>query len=172
MSASPILLLTLHTEEQVILANQLMRLDNTANVWHLDATGSVIRWEKDSPPVYYYALVQAMNQKGMPALPLLEFLSNRHSIAQLETAFNFWWSPIKKFCLKPHFIVVDFSWALIHSALAIFANETIDSHLKRLWLRFFPGESDDNFSIRICASHFIKSVQRRISRQNVPSQVS
>ena len=59
-------------------------------VWHIDATGSVVR-PTDERPVYYYAVVTPMSEKGMPAFPLYEFLSNVHNTGTLKLAFVACW---------------------------------------------------------------------------------
>ena len=77
------------------------------------------------------------------------------------------------FACRPDYIVIDFSWALLHSASIIFAQEPLAMHIHRLWalLKEDCEENERTVRLRICASHFIKSVSRRLAKMNLEKQV-
>ena len=143
---------------------------NKADIWHIDATGSVVGPSNDRP-IYFYTVVMAMD-KGIPALPLYEFLTDLHNVGNLKMAFIAWWGHMSSIGVVPDIIVVDQSWELIHSLLFTFSGESIGSHLQGLWMTL----SDSSFCmkgprLRLCASHFLKAVSRRLSKITISRQV-
>ena len=150
-----------------------MKNSDIVSVWHMDATGSVVR-PLGNRPIYYYAIVLALPQKGLPALPLFEFITDRHNVGNLQTALMSWWGHMASaFACRPDYIVIDFSWALLHSASIIFAQEPLTMHIHRLWalLKEDCEENERTVRLRICASHFIKSVSKRLAKMNLEKQV-
>ena len=74
--------MSLFTEEAMTFAKDVMRNPNTISVWHLDATGSVVRPVSDRQ-VYYYAVVLALPERGLPALPIFEVITDRHNVGNI-----------------------------------------------------------------------------------------
>lgn len=132
--------------------------------FHIDATGSVVR-PFNQRQVYYYAVVMANDDPEIPALPIFEFLTDSHNVGNLQMAFVSWWGHMSIFGLRPDVIVLDMSWALIHAALFVFCGESIDDHLRKLWQSLQVPKTDvKGPSLRLCASHFIKAVSRRLAK--------
>ena len=145
------------------------RLTKSA-IWHIDATASVIN-PVNEKAIYYYAVVMA-KEKGIPALPLYEFVTDLHNVGNLKTAFIAWWGDMSAVGVQPDMIVVDLSWALIHSCLFVFCGESIDEHIQRLCSALQnSNHAADKPRLRLCASHFIKAVSRRLSKHSVAKEV-
>ena len=140
-------------------------------VWHVDATGSVVR-PIDDRPIYYYAVVMAM-KKGLNSLPLYEFVTNVHNVGNLKMAFVAWWGHMAQVNFVPDIIVMDGSWAIIHATLYVFCMQTIDQHLLSLWNRLVEGSllKPDVPCVRLCCSHFLKSVSRRLLKLPISKEV-
>ena len=155
-----------------MLLAKLLHQRQNGSVWHIDATGSVVRAVTEKP-IYYYVVVMTINDREIPALPLYEFLTDSHNVGNLTMAFVAWWGHMQAIGVLPKTIVLDMSWALIHSSLFAFCSENIDDHLKKLW-RYLenPNCEMNGPCLRLCASHFIQAVSCRLAKIGVNKQVS
>ena len=106
-------------------------------------------------------------------MPLFEFLTNLHNVGNLKTAFVAWCGQMSCIGHVPDVIVLDCSWALIHAILFVFCMQDINQHIQKLWLRMVEDEplNVNGPSIRLCCSHFIKSVCRRVSKMAVNKEL-
>lgn len=170
-SLEPNLLVTLFTEEQLSISKSI-KSNSVGNVWHIDATGTVVK-ASDGRPIYYYAVVEPMSEKGMPALPLFEFVTNSHNVGNIKTALVSWWSHMSAFYLTPQTIVMDFSWALMHSVSFAMSLGSLNDVIARQWNYLRDGTlTGSQPMIRLCCSHFIKAASRRLSKMKVSSKVN
>ena len=142
-------------------------------VWHLDATGSLVpKWK--GKQVYCYALVTATPISGEPALPLLEWLSNAHDTKSIHKALNNWWIDVQSLIRKPSAEIVDCSWALLHAVALVWNNVTLEKQLHEQW-KIMSGPIKTDMGtisvIRLCVSHYIKSVIRSLSKKAISPPV-
>jgi hypothetical protein len=168
-NSQPLLFIPLFSEEQMQYAKCVSQ-NLSPTVWHIDATGSTVR-PMDERPIYYYAVVMAMKEKGMAAVPLYEFLTNVHNVGNLKMALMAWWGHMSSLDIQPDVIVLDFSWALIHAVLFIICHDKIHNYLSDQWHRLLDATSGFNNGpcIRLCCCHYIKSVARRLAKLPVPN---
>jgi hypothetical protein len=139
-------------------------------VMHVDATGSVIKSDSQSC-VYLYSVVTPCPQPREPCLPLFEFITDNHSVPNLTTALTSWYVHILDRVQPPEVIVIDFSWALLHSLCRSICMEKITSHIERLWNKMLRKGDNEGPIIRLCLAHFIKAAQRRLSKTNASKEV-
>ena len=144
---------------------------SSKTVVHFDATGSVVQ-KTSSPPIFLYAIVLPIPIKGEPPLPLLEWLSESHNSITISSVLFAWWLHAKRIISPPDVIVTDNSWALLHASSNTFNSLELDQQLNRQWMIFNGEELPCGFvSLRLCASHFIKSIGNRLTRKGLSKKV-
>ena len=142
-------------------------------VLHIDATGSLVpKWK--GKQVLCYAVVIAAPIRGEPALPLLEWLSNSHNTKSICKALTNWWIDVRGLIIKPVAVVMDCSWALLHAVAHVFNNESLQGQLHKQW-KIMKGSQHQDLTtitvIRLCVSHYIKAVMRRLAKRPIPKLV-
>ena len=159
-------------EQQIMLANKIAEIKEKSIVWHLDATGSLVR-KISSAPVYLYALVVPVPIIGEPCLPLLEWLSDAHDASTLSSTLLAWWTKVRSFIIPANTIVLDFSWALMHTVALVFNSMTLDKQLNLQW-SFMNGSfiPPGFICIRLCAAHLIKAISNRLKKLNIKKEVN
>ena len=147
------------------------RRDNRISLY-LDATGSVIRnIPNQDKRVLYYALVMC-GDVNQPPLPIAELISNVHSVPHL----THWLMSIRHAIITistttemPAKVEVDFSWALINSAVLAFNQCSVREYLDVTW-RILSGKKkilangNGLCVVHICCSHFIHAVAINLKR--------
>ena len=148
-------------------------MNDEQSVWHLDATGSLVpKWK--GKIVYCYALVTATPIKGEPPLPLLEWLSNAHGSKAIRKALSSWWIDVQNLIPQPSAIVVDKSWALLHAVSLVFNNRSLEEQLQAQWeimIGLISKDASSQLVVRLCVSHYLKSVIRSQSKKSLPKPV-
>lgn len=158
------MLIILYTERQI---RYLLSLKPGIVFCYLDATGSIIA----NPPnvkkqIYYYALVLPGSYRYGP-LPLLEFISEVHSVPYISrplSVFNHSIQQMTSRNLVIDKIETDFSLALIQAALKAFNNGMSLSSYLNLMYEFMQEntEKEQTFTyIHVCSSHFIKTTIKK-----------
>lgn len=141
-------------------------------IWHLDATGSIIK-KCTISPVYLYSLVLRVDIFGEPCLPILEWLSDCHDTGTISTILFSWWLKVKGFFMAPNMIVVDCSWALLHAIAYAFNSMSLNRQLDLQWDALTGKILPSQFvTIRLCASHYIKSMSRRLEKLKLTKEVA
>ena len=159
------LCINMFTEQQLLLAKEHFKKGN--GVLYLDATGSVIQSiPGNKSRIFYYTMV-VKGEPGEPPLPMFEWISNVHNVPHITAALLDYKYDLNKIgCKKnPSRIEIDFSWALIHSTLTVYNQESIGKYLERVYdiVVYKKGISSCTF-IHICAAHMIKAVRNSICK--------
>lgn len=147
----------LYTEAQLeILANRIMEGQGEVN---LDATGSIMaKLPEQHGPVFYYAAVVKGIEPSNPPIPVVEFISNRHTVPDIVNFLNRFFYDLKQRTRKstvPQTIVVDYSWAMIHSVNIAFNCQTTASVLNDCW-----NNKPPSCLLHICCAHVMHSIAR------------
>ena len=130
---------------------------------HIDATGSVIRKLKNQKLVYFYSMIYKDENVTSSILPLSGALLCDQNSASITSYFNYVLSKLalRSKTVRPSFIVIDFSPALLNSALAAFNNENIHNYLRRCHnivnRNYSIAQLKDLTIIRLCCSHVMKA---------------
>lgn len=96
---------------------------------YLDATGGDVSKIPDQPKrVLYYALALPGKPRDASPLPILEMLSNDHSVPPITFWLMKFALHLTKYTHVPiHQVETDYSWALIQSVMLAFNKEHIIS---------------------------------------------
>ena len=90
---------------------------------YIDATGSVIQNRPSSKKtIYYYVAVMEVNTK-CPPIPVIEFIFENHTFSKITSTLQQFKYDLNKLKCKdnPKIIEVDFSLAINHSIISVFA---------------------------------------------------
>ena len=135
---------------------------------HVDATGSVVKKPKNQNAVYFYSMVFKPTAGDSSILPLSSALLCDQSAGAITSYFN---CVLGKLALRsktarPSFVVIDFSAALLNSALSSFNVENINNHLRRcsntLAGAYTASQLRSMTFIRLCCSHVMKAFARSL----------
>lgn len=152
--------LSLYSERQVRLCASFK---TERPIWHIDATGSLVKdWNEKR--VLCYAMVTPSPVDKEPCLPLLEWLSNAHDAKSIRKALVNWWIDVESIIAKPAGIVSDLSWAILHALSHSFNNIPLQEQLDAQWELMSGILKKSLVVIRLCVSHYIKSIATRLSR--------
>lgn len=163
--------MTFICEEQVLLLKSIHQRQGFWEV-HVDSTGNCCRFKPSQGPVYYYAAkVPFDKESNLPALTIFEILSSKHDVASLKTAWTSIFGILDNCLPPPAVVVIDWSWALLHSLLWVITRETIDEHLRRVWQEMIIMASPRKSILRFCIAHFIKACQRRVAKMSFTKEV-
>lgn len=160
---------TMFCEEQLILANKIVT--SSVPVWHIDATGSLIK-KCNSEVIYLYAIVIPVKVFGEPCLPIIEWLSSSHDTSTISSILLAWWTKVRSLLVSPAVIVVDGSWTLMHSIALVFNAMPLERLLAAQWC-LWRGDSraPTVICLRLCAAHYLKSISRRLAKMRVSNEV-
>jgi hypothetical protein len=157
-------------ESQLTLAAKIMS-QVACNTFHIDATGSVVQ-KCSVSPTYLYAIVLPVSIIGEPALPLVEWLSDSHDTCTIASVMFFWWTKVQSLLSTPAVIVIDSSWALMHAVSKVFNCLSLKDQLFKQWLICCGAKPEKDFvCLRLCGSHYIKAISRRLGKKNICKQV-
>ena len=74
--------------------------------------------------------------------------------------------------VKPKIIVCDFSWALLHGIAQGLNGISLVKLLNMQWYMLIDSTKETNImAIRLCNSHYIKAVSRRLAKMGLPNLV-
>jgi hypothetical protein len=141
---------------------------------HIDATGSVVKKMNDQKDVYFYCMV--FQDENSQIMPLSGALLSDHTAASITSYFNYLRSKLalRSKTIRPAFVVIDFSAALINSVLASFNVENIHSYLRRCYntlMRVYKSKQLRQMTfLRLCCSHAMKAFSRGLFKVNVSKE--
>ncbi|CAF0939510.1 unnamed protein product [Brachionus calyciflorus] len=148
-------------------------------IWHLDATGSVIKKIPGQKSPFLFSIVMH-DPDNKTIIPVYDFVSTSHSsltISKYLFSFKKYYEStvVSNVSKYPSTIVVDFSWAFINSILESFNNCTIRNYLdwsyELIVLRKQKEESFFNSFMKIkvylCSTHFIKLICSKVDKLKV-----
>ena len=140
------LCLTLYSEEMLRCAGSFKETPNFLPVWHIDATGSVVK-DRGDRKVYLYSIVAPCPIKGEPSAPVLEFLTDCHNTVNLSSIFFRWKLSVRNILPLAEVVVTDFSWAIMHSVCEGLFSTTLNEQLEAQWQKCL----DVNHQFQVCA---------------------
>lgn len=164
----------LYSYKTLSLASDIMKYSR--NTIFFDGTGSVVKqWDKESKRVFLYSLIIHVklneNEPGI-LLPIAESFLSSHYADDI-----FWFlDDIRSYCsrnkLKWPFakrVCVDFSWALINSAIKVFNCynniHTIEDYLNECFNTLKKNENKISFTcIQICCAHMCRIIDKDIGK--------
>jgi hypothetical protein len=159
--------LTLYSPIQV-------RYASMTDILHVDATGTISKLPYvDSKRVLLHAVVGKIKTlPSIPSVPLLEFLTNSHTTAEIMSHMRHFVSDVKKYDAnwRPAVICSDFSFAYLHAASEVFNTELLMDNVTRSWERMVAGELNppNKTRIQLCSAHILISWSRNLKAGNVP----
>lgn len=158
-------------EEQILLLKSIHQSQGFWNI-HVDSTGNCCHFKPSKGPIFYYAAqVPFEKDSHLPSLTVFEIVSGKHDVATLKTAWTSVFSIFENHVPPPAMIIIDWSWALLHSLLWVITRETIEEHLHRVWQEMIIIATPSKPVIRFCIAHFIKACQRRVAKMSVTKEV-
>ena len=126
---------------------------------HLDATGSVVRkLERSQKNFLYYALTLQHPLAKITPIPLAEMLTSEQTNVEISHFLNRWCYDVKRILnrdISPSQVVVDFSWAMLHSICQIFNRQDLEDYLNTSWQYLHDSQPKDSWNkgvLHICCS--------------------
>ena len=114
--------------------------------------------------------------KNSSILPLSGALLTDHTAASITSYFNCFRSKLslRSKAIRPAYVIIDFSAALINSVLASFNIENIHTYLRRCYNtldRVYDTKQLRNMTfLRLCCAHAMKAFSRSLFKLNLPKQ--
>ena len=158
----------MYCEKQILLGNQIVKQFNR-NILHFDATGSVVAKTSEWGRVFLYSLVLPVPIKGEPALPVLEWLSDHHD--SLFKRLSSWCLSLKKILSHPAVVVTDNSWAFLHAVSESFNHVSLIEQINFQW-QIMNGAQQQKTILRLCCSHYLSALSKRLAKKKMTSKVS
>jgi len=138
-------------------------------IFHLDATGSVIRHGTNT---YLYSMCAKVPLHKIKALPLVEWLSESHSSSTISSSLQFWREKIEDLYEAPEYFVTDFSWAMLHGIAQSLIQLPLNVVLLQQWQALIGMRSSDlSTFLRLCCNHFIHALCRRLKNKPIGKEV-
>lgn len=141
----------------------------TYSYLHIDATGSVVRKLTNQNRTYFYTIVYR-DENINSILPISGALLSDHTAGSITAYFNNFRGKVALLnkTARPSFVVIDFSPAILNSALASFNVETVHSHLRRcrntLDGAYSKSQLKEMTFIRLCCAHVLKAFARSLHK--------
>lgn len=165
--------LILHSADQLELYSKLAKSGSL--ILHLDATAGLIRRaEYLKRQLYLLSAVVDSPMTELPPISISDCVTEESRVEDVE----FWLRKLRCDVSRlqnvhfadesstPAVVVTDFSWALIHAALAVFADANIIQYLNTMFQRSMgcPQTAASPCIIFSCSSHFIARSARNLSK--------
>ena len=139
-------------------------LNNTKNsIIFMDSSGKLLKKEKGKSKLLNTAVVIPPPARGHSPFPIFEMVSEQNKTIDFQTFLEYGLSYIStamnnaKIC-NPSIAVSDFSFANIHSLLAVFNKVKIEEYLKKLYKCSLKNEPFPYETVlSICENHFLPS---------------
>jgi hypothetical protein len=150
----------LFTEDQL---KELARCDEEITL-HMDATGSIIKKNKNEKPFLYHAVVFSKGE-GNPPLPAIEMISQENSTTQVADMLTHLRNDFKKINNKEltvKRIVTDQSWPNINAILSAFQLGNIEEYLNKLWE--LDSSQYTGTVIKLCYAHIMKNISSKAKK--------
>ena len=158
----------LYKEEQLRVYVQRRRGEGSS-VWHLNATGSIIRSAASNKSILNYALVMEGAKPGLAPLPVAEMISSSHTIVTVTHFLSNAYHTIQKLTTTnaaPSVVVTDFSWTMIQAVLHAINHQDIVMFLRLSW-KVLTGEIAWPVTltkIHMCCAHFLHMISSNLKR--------
>ncbi|CAF1519903.1 unnamed protein product, partial [Didymodactylos carnosus] len=144
---------------------------------HLDATGSVIRKITEQKSAFFYSCIYKDDDDPSCLLPLASALlcdntvtGIHHFLLNIRKHIVI----IKRVFVRPSFIIVDFSHALINAVLSSFNNMDINTYLQIcfniLQCKYTRKKLKALTIIRMCCAHAIHAFARNLAKFQIPEK--
>ena len=157
----------IYKEEQ--LRMYVKRRSEGSSVWHLDATGSIIRSSASNKRILNYTLVMEGAKPGLAPLPIAEMISSSHTSITVANFLSNTYHTIQKLTTTnagPSVVVTDFSCTMIQAALQAINHQDIVMLLRLSW-KVLTGEIAWPVSltkIHMCCAHFLHMISSNLKR--------
>lgn len=164
---------TVHMYSSDQLCSLKQKMDKRKLYVYLDATGTVVSKPPNSGNVLYYALCMPMEGLSPTVLPVSEMITSDQTSVNIQNWLNCFcrdYMSMFKQELKPIKVETDFSWAIIHAALASFTKVDIHDYLQKCYQVCQMSENCNLTVIHICASHMIKIISDKVSKIKCPKR--
>jgi len=145
---------------------------------YIDATGSVVKALPDQKKPYLYLICFKDGEDSSNLLPLAGALLTDHT----TTSISYWLSIVRRGIatvkgrfIRPSYIVIDFSPALLNAILLSINNTNIQSYLRWCYnviQKNYTSEQLYSMScIRFCCAHVIHAFTRSLSKIKISKNV-
>jgi len=145
---------------------------------YIDATGSVVKALPDQKKPYLYLICFKDGEDSSNLLPLAGALLTDHT----TTSISYWLSivrggiaTVKRSFIRPIYIVIDFSPALLNAILLSINNTNIQSYLRwcfNVIQKSYTSEQHYSMScIRFCCAHVMHAFTRSLSRIKISKDI-
>jgi len=131
-----------------------------------DATGSVVRRNRDGKQMLYYEMAIKNPVNGEMGIPVTSMITADNSMPTvMDWMTQFRHAEKKSFgynsCIQPMLIISDQSWVFILTALNVFNSESLAEFLIRMWdEEHTKKRSLTKTKVHLCASHFMNKVKK------------
>ena len=116
-------------------------------------------------------MVQKIHYHKVPGLPVLQWVSDKHDRKSIAASLNMWEMSVRGLLSKPHIVVSDFSWAILHGVSEALNKRQLKEQIAVQW-SLMTGTSEKCVILRLCANHYMHSICRRIKTLQIASTVS
>lgn len=159
-----------------------MKIQKQNLVWHLDATGSIIKNIPGQSLPFLFSTVMH-DPSTNTILPVYEFISTSHNTTTISK-YLFSLKKMEKlvpsnfYTISP-LIVTDFSWPLISSVLETFNKCNINQYLNLAYQLVIDSNEKSELNFRnyihtriyLCSTHFLKMVIKKCKVIHIDDKV-
>ena len=158
---------------QVYKEHMLRKYKTNPTTLHVDATGSVVRHVRGKT-VYCYAVVAEAESGTYPLGLMLSNSNSTSTITYFLTRLCEAFKTVHSLQMSQPVVVCDFSWALLHSALAAFNKTGIREYLGEAWRRLTSQndvmQGSQPTQVLMCTAHVAHNFAR-ILKEHVREKV-
>lgn len=137
------------------------------DIVYLDATGSIIKKEKSSPPFYVYELVVRNPQKNSSPLPVATYLTCDHTTASVTYFLQAFQTDVarrfgRKRMRPPIMLLCDGSMVLMQAICLSFAKTNLQDTINHYYNIACGKGTKEDFEVPIlhrCLSHVMKNAK-------------
>ncbi|KAF0304754.1 hypothetical protein FJT64_023515 [Amphibalanus amphitrite] len=146
----------------------IRRYHQHRTVLHIDATGSLTKQIGSKRP-FLYVIVAEGERQDSTSYPLAHMLSESHTVPTLEhflSQLSRDYKEVTQQPLAPPRVVMDFSWALIHSTVGSLLKTTVPAYLDTCW-EATKGDSSPNIIVSLCGAHISHRFSRAVKESGI-----
>ncbi|XP_049330090.1 uncharacterized protein LOC111193479 [Astyanax mexicanus] len=137
------------------------------DIVYLDATGSIKKKEKGSPPFYVYEVVVRNPQKGSSPLPVATYLTCDHTTASVTYFLEAFQTDVartygRKGMRVPIMLICDGSMVLMQAICSSFAKKNLQDTMNHYYTIASGKATKEDFDLPIlhrCLSHVMKNAK-------------
>ena len=137
------------------------------DILYLDATGSIIKKDKDSPPFYVYELVVRNPKKNSSPLPVATYLTCDHTTASVTYFLEAFLTDVtraygRRGIRAPVFIMCDGSMVLMQAICMTFARKNLHDTINAYYRIASGTATEADFGLPVlhrCLSHMMKNAK-------------